>query len=161
VTSSDASNLTGRIALPTAGIHEHQIGCDAPLFADAFSVWIVEIALQRPHTFIMLAVLIVFMGVSAGAERPVDIRPRRDLGRDPRKRHCRRPNGTHDSVVPRQLAQHPHHHPSPSTVGERSARPSGSQAITYMTRAADDNVVAYLDMPNDLRRLSLLGQTAK
>jgi len=38
-------------------------------------MWIVRIALQRPYTFIMLALLIVFMGVYAILRMPTDIFP--------------------------------------------------------------------------------------
>src|SRR3984957_19031944 len=38
-------------------------------------MWIVRVALQRPYTFIMLAVLIVFLGVYAILRTPTDIFP--------------------------------------------------------------------------------------
>jgi hypothetical protein len=38
-------------------------------------MWIVKIALQRPYTFIMLALLIVFLGVFAILKTPADIFP--------------------------------------------------------------------------------------
>src|ERR1700742_4196313 len=38
-------------------------------------MWIVRVALQRPYTFIMLAVLIVFLGVYSVLKMPTDIFP--------------------------------------------------------------------------------------
>src|ERR1700721_2504099 len=38
-------------------------------------MWIVRVALQRPYTFIMLAVLIVFLGVYSILKMPTDIFP--------------------------------------------------------------------------------------
>ena len=38
-------------------------------------MWIVRVALQRPYTFIMLAVLIVFLGVYSILKTPTDIFP--------------------------------------------------------------------------------------
>ena len=38
-------------------------------------MWIVKLALRRPYTFIMLAVLIVFMGVYSILKMPTDIFP--------------------------------------------------------------------------------------
>src|SRR5207237_374428 len=41
--------------------------------------------------------------------RSIDLRARRDLGRRARSGDRSKPDGAHDSPVPRHLAQHPHH----------------------------------------------------
>src|SRR6476646_9466837 len=42
-------------------------------------MWIVRLALRRPYTFVVMAVLIAFMGVAAIVTMPVDIFPYIDI----------------------------------------------------------------------------------
>src|SRR4029077_5679350 len=49
------------------------------LETDLYIMWIVRLALRRPYTFVVMAVLIAFMGVAAIVTMPVDIFPYIDI----------------------------------------------------------------------------------
>jgi CzcA family heavy metal efflux pump len=62
-----------RHALPGyVGYHEVQTPC-------RYSMWIVQLALRRPYTFVVVAMLVAILGVTAVISMPVDIFPYIDI----------------------------------------------------------------------------------
>jgi CzcA family heavy metal efflux pump len=46
---------------------------------EVIKMWIVELAIRRPHTFVVLAILIAFLGIFSISRMPVDIFPSIDI----------------------------------------------------------------------------------
>ena len=51
-------------------------------------MWIVKVALHRPYTFVVLAILILLLGVASVATMPTDILPNIDIHQSSGFRPC-------------------------------------------------------------------------
>src|SRR5205823_5090727 len=64
----------------SAGRSLYTATCREPLFLPGYTImWIVRLALRRPYTFVVMAVLIAILGGTAIVSMPVDIFPYIDI----------------------------------------------------------------------------------